>query len=284
MAKNEKSKFEYKTLQTLTDAEVIKYADYMAEPLYNEQFFNLPSDKRGVDGYLTTTDIETIANARLRELQDSINANKDTQTNAKTNNIKVKTYSKKRPIALVIIMLLSLIILVASVIGLAGIDAINDYVTIINDVERGAFLIEPITALVDYFTEGNGDSLFIEYFNFESDNAKHLVCVYATIATSALIILCALISFIKAILALFATKKANGYKKYKFGYLAILSLVSAIVFAFTTLTNSGVDIGGIVDFVTLAEDTLVAGYVWFAVCGVAIINFICSCCAYKKAK
>ena len=72
MAKKNKKEREpvYRTLNELSDSEVIKYAEWMSYPMYLDQFNNSPLSSVDTDTHLTNCDVEQVANSRLIQLQN----------------------------------------------------------------------------------------------------------------------------------------------------------------------------------------------------------------------
>ena len=300
MAKKNKKEREpvYRTLNELSDSEVIKYAEWMSYPLYLDQFNNSPLSSVDTDTHLTNCDIEQVANARLMQLQNGFyhlksqqNVIQEPQTTANDTQTKgkgTKVYVKKRGFFVFVITLLMIAMLAVAVIGTLNLEGVSKYVTIHNSEEESVGLVDPVIGLINSLL---GDEIYPSAYQDVIDNAagvddiKALLPVYATCAAALLIALCLIIGFIKALVALFSGKKKDGYyKKFKFGFLSLVIFIGTILFAVSFVCANSGALSDLVSLVKFKGELPAFGYGLYALLGGSLITFICSCCSYKKAK
>ena len=299
MAKKNKKEREpvYRTLNELTDGEVIKYAEWMSYPLYLDQFNNSPLSSVDTDTHLTNCDVEQVANSRLIQLQNGFyrlkpqqNAVQEPQTtdnDTQTKGKGGKVYVKKRGFFVFVITLLMIAMLAVAVVGTLNIESISEYVTVHNSEEKVG-LLDPAIGLINSLL---GDEIYPSTYQDVIDNAadvddiKALLPVYATCAAALLIALCLVIGFIKALVALFSGKKKDGYyKKFKFGFLSLVIFIGTLLFTVSFVCANGGALSDLVSLVKFNGELPAFGYGLYALLGGSLITFICSCCSYKKAK
>lgn len=302
-----------KPMEEMSDTEFITYADYLSSPYYRAYInakSRVSSDGRGYtigkpDGasygqrnanYGNSPDrryhpfSDNDGNAAYGYSPSTVNGKA-----AKTKK-RTKLYTKKRGICLILILLFMLVVLAVGVLGFIKLDAVNDYTAIYQktgiskDVKVNIGLVDPIIALVKQITPIDIDSVYhTEYVQNKLDNVGTMEAIarVAVPVAAALILICALIGFLKALVALFAKRKDNGYyKKIRFGFISIVMLLCGLIVAAGGVYLSGMDFSLIADFFTFksASNSLQAGYALYAIVAIPIITLICSCVSYKKLK
>ncbi|HKL73748.1 MAG TPA: hypothetical protein VJ903_02530 [Clostridia bacterium] len=279
----EGSNLSTKSIDEMSDIEFITSADYLASPYYR--------------AYVSAkARIESGNYQPLSKRYDlpSSSKGRNSQSTAYAKPIKGAVYSKKRGITQFFIMLFMLIILAVAVVGFFNIANIDSYVAIY--IEPGVTeetninigLLDPVLGIVKKIASVDVDSFYYDnYMSNISDNVDIMtkVSLYAVPVAALLIIICALIGFFKAIVALCSKKHLNGmYKKYKFGFLSIVMLLCALILVVGGIFASGMEIAAILDFVLLNSTVLYAGYGLYAVVILPMLMFLLSCGSYKKAK
>lgn len=265
-----------KNIDEMSDVEFITSADYLASPYYRAYM----SAKARVGTY--SEGFQPLANTYGQNTRNSASAT-------------VKGgYSKKRGFFLLLIALFMLVVIAVGVLNVFNIELIDDYVATFikpgvteeNNINIG--LLDPIYGVIKKFAKLNLDSVYFDSYlsNIPAEaNILTVISLYAVPAAAFLILLCALIGFIKAISALFAKKGGNNvYKKYKFGFLSIIMFLCGIILLVGGVFASGLEIKQILDFILQKTTVLNAGYGLYALIALPILNLIFSCLSYKKAK
>lgn len=301
-----------KSLNEMSDSEFITYADYLSSPYYRAYVnariraeqggsssgyagggYAGPSYGGGFTGQSYTGGYPTAGYPTQRA----------------TGPVPKNRRQKKRGFFLFLILLLMIVTIAIAVLPLLNMAMIEPYASVyklpngkeieVVDPETEAVSVEkadafiglpdPIIGLVKTFmADFSMDSEY--YTNFvegKLDDAAPLVKValYAVPSAAILIVVCAVIGLIKALVALFSRKKSDGYyKKIGFGFLAILMFLCGLLLAVGGLYFSGVGIDGAVDFLTFKSETIQACYGLYALVALPILIFIFSCVSYKKIK
>lgn len=278
MAKKKQAREDYnapvRSVNELSDTEFITYADYLSSPYYRA-YINAKCRADGANAYGAYSPAGRAVGAAAPA-------------------VKGKRYVKKRGFAQFLIALLMLLVVALGVIGFVGVPVLTDYagiykipgVTAEDDVGMG--LADPAVGLIKSFVTLDLDSLF--YTNFmenKLDGAETMtkIALYAVPVAAAMMLIFALIGFIKALVAMGSKRKANGfYKKFKFGFISVVMLLCGLIVAVGGIYAAGIDIKGAVDFLTFKSVALQAGYGLYAAVGIPIITLILSCASYKKQK
>ncbi|MBR1747516.1 MAG: hypothetical protein IJ735_04820 [Clostridia bacterium] len=280
-----------KSINEMTDSEFITYADYLSSPYYR-----------------------AYVNARVRAeagVQSERGAGYGGFVGAPVAPAVVpkNRRAKKRGFFLFLIMLIMLLTVAIAVTYFLNIATIDQYVSLykipdgkeieVVDEETEEVTTEIVDAYVALTDAPVGMvknfvsdlSLESEYYNnfidgkLDDAEAMKKIAVFAVPVAAVVIIVCAVIGLIKALVALFSRKKSDGYyKKVRFGFLAILMFLCGLVLAVGGLYVSGLGFEGAIDFLTLKSEVMQAGYGLYAMIGLPILTFIFTCVAYKKIK
>ena len=284
-----------KSLEEMSDSEFITYADYLASPYYRAyvnarvraEASNVPKSGGGFIGPST---------AQTRSVK-----NPPADKNSR---------EKKRGFFLFLILVLMLATLFVAAAYFLNMDALDKYVAIYNvpegreievvDPETDAVtvekadayitLLDPTIGTVKNFLPSLGMeseffSLYLEGGKLDDTTMMTKIGVFAVPVATTVIVICAVIGFLKALVALFSGRKQDGYyRKFKFGFMSILMFLCGLVLVVGGLYFSGLGFDGIVDFLTFKSPAFYAGYGLYAMLGLPILTFIFTCCAYKKAR
>lgn len=277
--KSELNTVSSKSIDEMTDIEFITSADYLASPYYR--------------AYVSA---KTKAFSTSQPLSKSFDLpqSKGKGGEAYAKPVKGAIYSKKRGVAQFFILLFMLVVLAVGVVGYFNINAIDSYiatyvkngVTVDNNINID--LLDPIFGLIKKLAKLDVDSFYYDSYisNMSAEtDIMTKISLYAVPAAALIIIICALIGLFKSIVALCAKRQANGlYKKFKFGFLSIVMLLSALIILVGGIFASGLEITLILDFILGKTDALCAGYGLYALIVLPILMLILSCVIYKKAK
>ncbi|NLL56614.1 MAG: hypothetical protein GX242_05335 [Clostridiales bacterium] len=268
-----------KSIDEMSDIEFITSADYLASPYYR--------------AYVS-------ARARMESQFDQPRNTENVKTKGKAQKpaytggaIKGAVYSKKRSICHILIAVFMLVTLTVALLSFLNIDGVEPYSAVFvksgvnEDTNTYVGLLDPIFGLVKKVAKVNVDSFYFDsYVSNMSPETDIMtkISLYAVPVAALLIVICAIIGFFKSIVALVSKRYANGYyKKYKFGFLSIVMLLSALVLLVGGMFASGADISVILDFILGKTTNLNAGYGVYALILLPILTFILSCVSYKKA-
>ena len=187
-----------------------------------------------------------------------------------------------------------LVVLAVALLSFFNIDTVDNYVAVY--VKKGVTeetninigLLDPVFGIVKKLAKVDVDSFYFDSYisNMSAEtDIMTKISLYAVPVAALLIIVCALIGFFKSIVALISKRYTNGlYKKYKFGFLSLVMLLSALILLIGGMFASGAEITVILDFILGKTDALYAGYGLYALVVLPLITFILSCVSYKKAK
>lgn len=273
-----------KPMEEMSDSEFISYADYLSSPYYRAY---ITAKCRG-EGEETVCATESRAQNADNKAEKSRKAKK--QKKAKR---APALYVKKRAFPLVLIAILTAVVIAVGVLGFLNIDNISGYASIYSVPQKDGTTIsvpltDPIIGMIKSFVNLDTESYFFaEYMDgrLESMDVLTKISVYAIPVAALIIVLFAVIGFIKAIAALCAKRKSNGYYgKFKFGFLSVASFLSAVILFFGGLYVSGISLESALDFILFKSDTMQAGYGLYALVIIPIITFILTCTCYKKQK
>lgn len=275
-----------KPMAEMDDIEFITYADYLSSPYY-----------------CAYIEAKTRAMAQAKSLANASSEYSDAKDNGryeKKDNSKAvksvnegKLYAKKRGIVLVVIAVLMLVVIAAAALGAVGIVSVDEFVAayIIPGASVGNInisIIDPVLGTIKALAKVNFDSNFYETFlASQPANASIMtkVATYAVPAAALLIIIFALIGFIKAIIAIFAKKTLSGkVKKHGFGLISIVMFLSALIMVVGGIYLANIDIAKALDFITQKGSVLYVGYGLYALIAIPVITFILSFMGYKKIK
>jgi hypothetical protein len=209
-------------------------------------------------------------------------------------SIKGANYSKKRSLAHILIALFLLVVLAVALLSFFNIDATESFVSVY--VKKGVNeetsvnigLLDPIFGLVKKVAKADVDSFYFDSYisNMSAEtDIMTKISLYAVPIAALLIVVSALIGFFKSIAALISKRYGNGfYKKYKFGFMSLVMLLSALILLVGGMFASGAEISSILDFVLGKTNALNAGYGLYALIVLPIITFLLSLVSYKKTK
>lgn len=284
--KNETPNMPAKSIDEMTDIEFITSADYLASPYYRA--YISAKSRLSDEAYqpLSKTYDKPATSAKSA-------AARDVQPKAAARSgkkIKGAVYSKKRGVAHFFITLFMLVIIAVAVLGFIDLSYGAVYVRpgVTEDTDINFYLLDPVFGVIKKFADVDLDSYYFDSFVSNlSENTEIMVKValYAVPAAALLILICALIGFFKGIVAMCSKRQANGmYKKFKFGFLSLVMLLSALIMLVGGIFASGQEITVILDFILGKTNALCAGYGLYALVVLPIITFILSCIGYKKAK
>lgn len=273
-----------KSIDEMTDIEFITSADYLASPYYRA--YVSAKARVASEAFQPLT--------RSYDMPAPPKAKSNMQAPIYGKKVRGAVYSKKRAVAQVFITILMLLVLAITVVGFLDIAAIDSYIA--TYVKPGATeeanlnidLLDPVFGIVKKLAKADVDSYYYDsYISNMSDQTDIMtkISLYAVPVAALLIIVCALVGFFKGIVALCSKKYPNGlYKKYKFGFLSIVMLLSALILLVGGIFASGLEIKVILDFILGKTAALSAGYGLYALVILPIITLILSCASYKKAK
>ena len=130
-----------------------------------------------------------------------------------------------------------------------------------------------------------------EYYNrylvgrVEDNIVMTAISLYAMPIAALLVIFFSVIGFIKALVALFAKRKSDGfYKKIGFGFLSIATFICAAIMLIGGMYSAQVEFSNFPGYMTFDCEEIQMNYGLYAIFGIAVLNFIFSCVAYKKIK
>lgn len=259
-----------KPMGEMSDAEFISSADYLSSPYYH--------------AYMS---------AKLSAEAKTAFATEEKQE-AEQSKKGEKRYCKKRSVCIALILVFALLILAAAVIGYLNIEGVTEYLgiySIPSQTEEGDdifTLTDPIIALVKSVVEVEDlDSMYYDFYMADMSGFDTMtkISIYAVPVACLVVVLFALITVLKAIVALCAGKKEDGlYSKYKFGFLSVATILCGAIMFFGGLYVEGINLTDSLDFLTMQSQIMNVGYVLYAVIALPILNLILSCVAYKRQK
>lgn len=278
-----------KPMAEMDDIEFITYADYLSSPYYRA-YIEAKSRAQG--------QAKSLASASSLYSEANAPTNDKREKSGKVKSGKAvsegKLYAKKRGIVLVVIALLMFVVIAVAAVGAIGITGVDGFVAsyiipgATEDANINIGVIDPVLGTIKDLAKVNLDSNFYDCFLASKPaNASIItkIAVYAVPAAALLIILFALIGFIKAIVALFAKKTLSGYiKKRGFGFISIIMFLCGLIMAIGGIYIANIDIAKALDFITQKSTVMNAGFGLYALIALPIITFICSCVSYKKVK
>lgn len=275
-----------KSIDEMTDVEFITSADYLASPYYRA-YISAKSrvDNNNYEGFQPMTS--------AFEQNRQINRSNSNAKAVPDKAFKGAGYIKKRGFTLFLTAFFMLIIIAAAVVGLLEISGVSTYASvyiepITTDTVRSIDLLDPVIGLIKkVFTINQSSLYFDKYMTGITANTDLLtkISMYAVPVAALLIVVFALISFFKAVCAMFAKRYPNGlYKKYKFGFLSIVMLLCGAIMLVGGLFASGLEIKVILDFILQKSTVLYAGYGLYALIVIPLITLVLSCINYKKVK
>lgn len=292
--KKPESQVPNKSIDDMTDVEFITSADYLSSPYYRAYMnakSRVGSESWEQQDYYQPASYQPTGQQSSRT---AVKKQRDSSVKPSKAAALPGTYVKKRGFALFLIMLLMLVVLAVSVLSVVEIEAISDFIPafikpgVIAEQNENIGILDPAIGLVKKFVSAlDMDSIYYDnYLANIPDDAKILttITLYAVPAVAIILTLCALIGFIKAIAALASKAKNGAYKKFKFGFLSIVMLLSGAIMLVGGLFACGMEISDIMDFALQKSTTLYAGYGLYAAVVLPILTLILSCISYKKAK
>lgn len=286
---NDQSSQPVKPMVEMDDIEFITYADYLSSPYYRAYIDAKCRAKGQANDWAKASEFRHDQAAPVSAI------NIQEKKSGKSSNVKAKKlYEKKRGVALFIVALFMLVVILASALGVVNLVNLDAYVAayiqpgIQAEDNVNISIIDPILGTIKDLAKVNLDSNF--YKSYLADNTADAdvitkIALYAVPVAALLIIVFAFIGFIKAIVALFAKKTLSGQvKKYGFGFISIVMFLCALIMAAGGIYVSEIEITKALDYLIGKSTVLNAGYGMYALIAIPIITFVCSCCAYKKAK
>ena len=282
-----------KDITQMSDSEFITYADYLSSPYYR--------------AYVNA---RIRAEAEGRQPQQSYGGGFTDRGRPDPGPLPKNRREKKRGVFLFLILLLMAVTLALAATYFVNVAAISPYASIyrlpggrtveVTDPDTGDVTVEKETAEVTLLDPAVGliknfvplGDMKSEYYDRyvadgQLDEARALtkVAYFAVPTAAALILVCAVIGLLKALVALFSGKKSDGYyKKIGFGFLAIVLFLCTCTLAVGGLYFSGVGVDGAVDYFTFKSENFIAGYALYGLAGVSILTFLFTCLSYKKIK
>ena len=264
-----------KSIAEMDDIEFITYADYLSSPYYRA-YIEAKTKSQGQAKELASVSSEKIDAIAKNDKDKGISES--------------KLYTKKRGASLVVIAILMFVVVAAAALGLVGIDGVDGFVAAYivpdNASNVNISIVDPAFGLIKDLAKIDLDSNF--YASFLADkpaNASIITTIafYAVPAAALLLVVLAIIGFVKALAALFAQKTLSGkVKKSGFGLISIIMLVSALIMLVGGLFVANIEIAKALDFIVQKSAVMNVGYGLYALIVIPIITFICSCVAYKK--
>lgn len=286
---NDQSSQPVKPMVEMDDIEFITYADYLSSPYYRAYIDAKCRAKGQANDWAKASEFRHDQAAPVSAI------NIQEKKSGKSSNVKSKKlYEKKRGVALFIVALFMLVVILASALGVVNLLNLDAYVAayiqpgIQAEDNVNISIIDPILGTIKDLAKVNLDSNF--YKSYLADNTADAdvitkIALYAVPVAALLIIVFAFIGFIKAIVALFAKKTLSGQvKKYGFGFISIVMFLCALIMAAGGIYVAEIEITKALDYLIGKSTVLNAGYGMYALIAIPIITFVCSCCAYKKAK
>ncbi len=265
-----------KTLEEMTDSEFLSGVDEWSAPLYIDYLSAPRNSETSVSGYLSATKIGILAKNVKKPVKGAESSQKDTQ---KSN----KKYIKKRMAALIAIAVFCFIMLAATAIGFAEVEPISDYV-LMYERSDGIGILDPAISMVTYLANLDLDPNFIVYFN-GARTPYELIAPYAVACASILYLVCIILMFIKAFVAMFEKRTVCGYYvKRKFGFMSVVSILCALICVIGGLYVSGGQISQIAGFIVGEGRNFEMGYGLYAMIIVPIVTLILSSFAYGKKR
>lgn len=286
---NDQSSQPVKPMVEMDDIEFITYADYLSSPYYRAYIDAKCRAKGQANDWAKASEFRHDQAAPVSAV--SIQEKKS----GKSSNVKAKKlYEKKRGVALFIVALFMLVVILAAALGVVNLLNLDAYVAayiqpgVQAEDNVNISIIDPILGTIKDLAKVNLDSNF--YKSYLADNTADAdvitkIALYAVPVAALLIIVFAFIGFIKAIVALFAKKTLSGQvKKYGFGFISIVMFLCALIMAAGGIYVAEIEITKALDYLIGKSTVLNVGYGMYAMIAIPIITFVCSCCAYKKAK
>lgn len=286
---NDQSSQPVKPMVEMDDIEFITYADYLSSPYYRAYIDAKCRAKGQANDWAKASEFRHDQAAPVSAI------NIQEKKSGKSSNVKSKKlYEKKRGVALFIVALFMLVVILASALGVVNLLNLDAYVAayiqpgIQAEDNVNISILDPILGTIKDLAKVNLDSNF--YKSYLADNTADAdvitkIALYAVPVAALLIIVFAFIGFIKAIVALFAKKTLSGQvKKYGFGFISIVMFLCALIMAAGGIYVAEIEITKALDYLIGKSTVLNAGYGMYALIAIPIITFVCSCCAYKKAK
>lgn len=286
---NDQSSQPVKPMVEMDDIEFITYADYLSSPYYRAYIDAKCRAKGQANDWAKASEFRHDQAAPVSAV--SIQEKKS----GKSSNVKAKKlYEKKRGVALFIVALFMLVVILAAALGVVNLLNLDAYVAayiqpgVQAEDNVNISIIDPILGTIKDLAKVNLDSNF--YKSYLADNTADAdvitkIALYAVPVAALLIIVFAFIGFIKAIVALFAKKTLSGQvKKYGFGFISIVMFLCALIMAAGGIYVAEIEITKALDYLIGKSTVLNVGYGMYALIAIPIITFVCSCCAYKKAK
>jgi hypothetical protein len=277
-----------KNIDDMTDIEFITSADYLASPYYRAYM--------SAKARVSTGSSQSYQPLSSAFSQPQIAKGKNGKiVSSSKKSASGANYSKKRGLVLFLITLFMLVIIAISVLNVFNIEGIAEYsttyikpgVTEASDVNIG--LLDPVYGLVKSIIPSlELDSVYLDNYLSNITTETNLITkisLYAVPAAAIIIMLCAVIGFLKGIGAMLAKKRANGlYKKSKFGFLSIIIFLCGAIILIGGIFVSGTEINAALDFIMQKTTALYAGYGLYALIVLPILTLILSGISYKKVK
>lgn len=266
-----------KSIAEMDDIEFIAYADYLSSPYYR--------------AYI---EAKTKTQGQIRDLviASSVQADAAAKTEKVSSVKESKLYTKKRGVALVVIAIFMFVVIAATALGVVSIGGIDNFVaayTVPGTAEGediNISIADPMLGLIKDLTKVEFDSnYFATFLAVKTANADIItkIALYAVPAAALIIIVLAVIGFVKALAAIFAKKTLSGkIKKSGFGLISIIMFVSALIMLVGGVFVANIEIASALEFLTQKSAVMNVGFGLYALVAIPIITFICSCVSYKK--
>lgn len=202
---------------------------------------------------------------------------------------------KKRWPFLLLIAIFTLIIIVMAVAYFIDVPAFSAYTSIYTlngdspDFETQITLTDTIVGMIkclniDLPLESE---FYTRYLvgNVEDNIVMTAISLYSVPIAALLVVFFALIGFIKALVAICAKRKSDGfYKKIGFGFLSIATFICGAIMVVGGLYAARMEFSNFPAYLTFACPFIHVNYGLYGILGITVLNFIFSCLAYKKGK
>lgn len=270
---------QYKTLEELTDGEFLKGADRLSFPFYLD-YLTAPIDPNvSIDGYLSDMQIGILAKNAQTRLTPTKKPVEEPIELVKVSD-SGKKFIAKRVGILVVIVVLSLVLMLLAVLGVAS-PAIAEYIGVFKDGKTNVTMLDPILGLVDSLAKTDLTANYPYYSTARS--SLESIPVYVTSCALIVFLVCVLVIFVKSLWALFEGPMADGYyKKRAFGVWAIIACLAALLIFISALYVTGGDIKGILSFLNPLGKGATAAFGVYGMMLISLVIAILSGSAYKE--
>lgn len=191
---------------------------------------------------------------------------------------------KKRKVIVFLVLVLMAVVLAVGVLGYLQLDAVKEYVGVLNANEEDVYFHDPVFGALEKwasdFVPKLGDSVYYDSYlsTIQTDNIAITISLYVLPAALVLIVLFAIIVIIKALVALLSKKDC------KLGFLSLLTAIFGLFVAGCGVIWNNMGFAEIINFIKMDAANVSAAYGLYALIGLPLIAAILSAFAYKKIK